>query len=437
MKHLLSIFFLILLIISCSSLETAEVEAIDSLVDNTNLVYQIAEATGDSVVQEVINHPSQYELQILYTQIDRDSTNRPSFTSHYYGIDTNTYFYPASTVKMPVAFLALEKINELGIKGLDKYTSLRIDSAYEGQTRVEYDSTSETGKPSVAQYIRKIFLASDNDAFNRLYEFLGQEYINDKLYQKGYENMKIVHRLAIFNTVEQNQNTNPISFYDDAAILYQQDLIQSARSYDLDIAGTRKGVGYIQNDTLVNDPKDFSQNNALSVRILQDMLKSVLFPEAVPEEQRFNLTESDYRFLYQYMSQLPRESTYPNYSADTTEDYYDSYVKFLIYGDKQEPIPDDDNIRIFNKIGQAYGYLTDNAYVVDFENNVEFMLTAVVYVNENQVFNDGVYEYDKIGMPFMGELGRAVLKYEREREREYAPDLNRFRVKYDRLGENM
>ena len=437
MKHLLSIFFLILLIISCSSLETAEVEAIDSLVDNTNLVYQIAEATGDSVVQEVINHPGQYELQILYTQIDRDSTNRPSFTSHYYGIDTNTYFYPASTVKMPVAFLALEKINELGIKGLDKYTSLRIDSAYEGQTRVEYDSTSETGKSSVAQYIRKIFLASDNDAFNRLYEFLGQEYINDKLYQKGYENMKIVHRLAIFNTVEQNQNTNPISFYDDAAILYQQDLIQSARSYDLDIAGTRKGVGYIQNDTLVNDPKDFSQNNALSVRILQDMLKSVLFPEAVPEEQRFYLTESDYRFLYQYMSQLPRESTYPNYSADTTEDYYDSYVKFLIYGDKQEPIPDDDNIRIFNKIGQAYGYLTDNAYVVDFENNVEFMLTAVVYVNENQVFNDGVYEYDKIGMPFMGELGRAVLKYEREREREYAPDLNRFRVKYDRLGENM
>ena len=25
---------------------------------------------------------------------------------------------------------------------------------------------------------------------------------------------------------------------------------------------------------------------------------------------------------------------------------------------------------------------------------------------------DGVYEYDKVGLPFFGELGRAVLRYE-------------------------
>ena len=418
------------LLFACSSPETAETEPLDSLADDQNFIYQLLAEQNDTVVNEVINHPSRYELQILYTQIDRDSANRPSFTSHYYGIDSNTYFYPASTVKLPVALLALEKINELGVEGLDKYTRLRIDSAYSGQTRVEYDSTAENLKPSVAQYVRKIFVVSDNDAYNRLYEFLGQDYINNKLEAKGYDNFKIVHRLSVFNTVDENQHTNPVQFYDDAKVLYQQDLIQSARSYDLDITGTTKGVGYYRNDTLINEPKDFSGNNTLSVRILQDMLKSVLFPEAVPEQQRFNLTDEDYQFVYRYLSQLPRETTYPDYASDTTENYYDSYAKFFLFGDNKDEIGND--IRIFNKIGQAYGYLTDNAYVVDFENNVEFMLTAVIHVNENQVYNDNQYEYDEIGLPFLAKLGQAVLAYERQREREGQPDLSRFRVDYDR-----
>ena len=64
-----------------------------------------------------------------------------------------------------------------------------------------------------------------------------------------------------------------------------------------------------------------------------------------------------------------------------------------------------DNIRIFNKIGDAYGFMIDNAYVVDFENNVEFLLAAVLLVNENEMFNDDKYEYEEVGFPFMKRLG--------------------------------
>ena len=51
---------------------------------------------------------------------------------------------------------------------------------------------------------------------------------------------------------------------------------------------------------------------------------------------------------------------------------------------------------IFNKVGWAYGFLSDVSYVVDFENKVEFLVAAVIHVNENQTYNDGVYEYEKI-----------------------------------------
>src|SRR5690606_30538493 len=115
---------------------------------------------------------------------------------YYYHLDANQYFNPASTVKMPLAFLALEKLNELNVPGLDKYTPMFTDSAFSGQSRVYRDTSAENGLPSIAQYIKKVFLVSDNDAYNRLYEFIGQQTIHEKLWAKGYPRMRIVRRFA-------------------------------------------------------------------------------------------------------------------------------------------------------------------------------------------------------------------------------------------------
>ena len=87
---------------------------------------------------------------------------------------------------MPLAFAALEKLNELNMPGLDRNTPMLTDSSYSGQINVHTDSLSANGLPSIAQYIREIFLISDNDAYNRLYEFVGQQTLNEKLWQRGY-----------------------------------------------------------------------------------------------------------------------------------------------------------------------------------------------------------------------------------------------------------
>jgi hypothetical protein len=100
-----------------------------------------------------------------------------------------------------------------------------------------------------------------------------------------------------------------------------------------------------------------------------------------------------------------------------------------MYGEDRTPIPK--NVRIFNKVGDAYGYLIDNAYIVDFENGVEFMLSAVINTNTDRVYNDGKYEYKTIGYPFMKNLGRAVYHYELKRKKKRKPDLTDFILKYD------
>ena len=66
------------------------------------------------------------------------------------------------------------------------------------------------------------------------------------------------------------------------------------------------------------------------------------------------------------------------------------------------------------------------------ENGIEFFLTATVFVNKNQIFNDNVYEYDELGIPFLAEVGRAIYAYERKRPKAHMPDLSRFRLTYDR-----
>ena len=92
---------------------------------------------------EILDNPDKYRVQILYTQVDRDAENQPHFTSYGYRLNPDKYFYSASTVKLPGALVALEKLNALNIPGLNKYTPLRIDSAYAGQSAVRTYSSSE------------------------------------------------------------------------------------------------------------------------------------------------------------------------------------------------------------------------------------------------------------------------------------------------------
>jgi hypothetical protein len=385
------------------------------------LLQELLRTFGDSTLQAVLAAPEQFQLQLIYTQIDRDADNQPAFTTHFLGVDSSLYFYPASTVKMPAAFLALEKLNELRIRGLNAEPPLFTGKGHAPQTSVLSDTSAVSGLPSVAHYIKKIFLVSDNDAYNRLYEFLGQEYLNEKLREKGYSRTRIIHRLSAPGyDVASNRYTNPVTFTDPGnTLLYHQGEVYSSFESPLQLREEVRGKGYMDSaGRIVPAPFDFRDKNYVALEDLHDILQAVVFPEAVPARRRFNLSQADYQFLRKYMSMLPRESTAPAYPQYAN---WDSYVKFFIFGDSKIPIPD--HIRIFNKVGDAYGFLTDVAYVVDYKNKVEFFLAANIHVNANKIYNDGVYEYDTIGFPVLAQIGRILYQYELERERQYLPDF--------------
>lgn len=387
---------------------------------------RILQGNQHPLFQQVLQHPQSYRLQIIYTQISRDQHNQPRFTNYYFHYDPLLYFNPASMVKMPLAFLAMEKLKQLHHPAINRFTTIQFDGSQPWQQPLYRDISAASGLPTIAHFIKRAFLVSENDPYNRLYQFLGQGEINRRLHQKGYTDARIT-RQFLGLTPEQNRYTNAVRFVDaNGRMLFHQPPAYNTDSFDFSRT-IKIGKAHLdRNDRLVNEPFDFTRHNFLSLESMQQMLQAVLFPASVPRKQRFDFTDDDRRFLLQYLSQYPSETPDPKYDTAT---FYDSYAKFF-FRDSTGQMPH--GVRVFNKVGWAYGFLTDVAYVADFKNGVEFMLAATLYVNEDGILNDGKYEYKTVGWPFLYQLGQTVYRYELHRKRPFHPDLTAFEIDYDK-----
>ncbi|UAJ14604.1 serine hydrolase [Aquirufa lenticrescens] len=386
-----------------------------------NILEQLLLSNPDKF-KKLTDNPEKYRLQILYTQIDRDAKNKPRLTTYSYRSDSNEYFYPASTVKLAASVLALEKLNTLKI---DKSTAFQTLKNRPSQLEIKTDTTAKSGLPSVEHYIKKILLVSDNEAYNRLYEFLGQRPFNEKMRSKGFNGVRLTHRLQTPLPRLENQYTNPINLMDASGkVIYQQaeafnDKPYSAATPILLGKGTMNDAGVVE-----DKPLDFSLKNAYPLQAQHDFLKRLMLPDAFPAKDRFQLSKEDYGFLYRYMSMYPMESKDPIYKEE-----FATYCKFLYYGSEKNASLNP-SMRIFNKVGDAYGFLLDNAYVVDFDKKVEFMVTAVLLCNEDEIFNDEKYDYDTIGFPFYKNLGQVIYDYEVKRPKKHLPNLDHLQFDY-------
>lgn len=346
-------------------------------------------SSKNPLIKRVMDNLKQHEIQIRYTQIDRRNDSI-IFKDFDFQVDKNDYFYPASTVKFPVAVATLEKLNETD--SLSMHTRFYIEG----------DSVETT----FAKAISKIFAISDNAANNRLLEFLGQDDLNQRMRNKGVEPIRIAHRLSAPNAYDVT--TKPLVIYSNDSTTVMGKPIINTPAKPLALNKIKKGKGFYEEDSLQLEPFDFSLKNYYPIQAQSALLKRIMFPGAFPEEQRFNLSQTQYEFLREAMHTLPGKLGYE------TQEYYDSYVKFFMFGDVLDPMPE--YIKIYNKVGYAYGTLTDCAYIKDTKNNIDFMITATLLVNSDGIFNDDAYDYDEVGIPFLAQLGRELYQQELNRK---------------------
>lgn len=344
-----------------------------------------ASLKSNKILRPYLKRAQKYRIQVICTPVDKDNTPGQTFFFNY---SPQLYFYPASTVKFPVALMALEKSERLGLDKSMTYSSENDMGGYAG--------VSPADSQSIESYVKKIFLVSDNDAFNRLYDFVGPDEINKKLMVYGAKNSRINHRLSIFLSQEQNRQT-PVVNIGPSFFMPPK---TSERAYTA-AQPIWLGKQYVKGDSLIKSPMDFSAKNQFDLLDQHRLLQKLYFPESLPEIADFQLSDENLAFVKDYMSRLPKNGGY-----DSTA-YPDNYVKFLIFGDRTGAIPD--HIKIYNKVGDAYGFMIDIAFIYDEKSGKKMLLSAVIYANKNQTLNDNTYEYESKALPFLAELGRHLL----------------------------
>ena len=373
---------------------------------NSSLLLEILKDSKESIIKKVQSDLNTHEVQILYTRIHRDSSGLPKFERHNFQVNSKQYFYPASTVKFPVAILALQKIRKLQSQGIPVTADTPFKVLFSENLIKKTDSTHPKNNLTIAHLIKKIFLVSDNMAYNYLFDFIGSDNANKAIHNIGITNFNLSHKFSD----SENENSTPrfIFFNQKGDTIYNQaPIISNQKIKNTNLGGVLKGKGYIKDGILIGESMDFSEKNYVSISALHQILERIIFPKLFSKKKQFTIEPEDYFFLRYWMSRTPNEVTIPFYDRET---FFDSYCKFFIYGDKKGEMTN--NIRIYNKVGLAYGTATDVAYVKD-SNGVEFFLTATILTNKNEIFNDNTYEYDQLGIPFLAALGREIYQFEK------------------------
>ena len=350
----------------------------------------------DDFLRSILKDKDKYEIQILYTEVSKNTLGQTEFSDFQFQLNDQKYFYPASTIKLPITVMTLSKINELRAVGSNISLKSKINISLINNKKEIIVKDSIT---SFQNLIADVFLVSDNSASNVLIDFIGYNYFNSSMSNFGFENTYLNHKF------------NPDPFVDSSWIItnIDNDTISSDEnkitvSASSDISNLKKGNKRFINGEIINEPLDFFSKNRSSLTDMHNIIKNLIYPEVTLS--KFNLNVEDYDFLRYWMSRFTFEDLGAKYIGD--EKFFNSYNKFFIHG--MDTILNNTDIRVYNKIGQAYGTSTDSAYIKNYKEDVEFFLTATIYTNENKVINDNIYEYKETAIPFLSKLSKAIYK---------------------------
>jgi hypothetical protein len=369
-----------------------------------NLLDSLLHADTNAVMKKVLANPDKYRLQIIYSRIIKTEKG-VSLNHYYFRHKPDEYFYPASLVKLPAAALALEKLNWMALDNVNRKTPLWVNPKFSGINKDTFRY------PSIEENITRMLVMSDNPSFNRLYDFLGQEYMHLRMRQLQYPDVRLVQRLSSASYLE-NKTTGPFAFADTIGkILFKEKELVCYKNFPCPASNAFVGKAYYDGRKKILKPKDFSESNFIPLKSAHSMLISILYPQALPESQRFELSDDQYHFLRSCMGAYPRESSILEYKSDTN--LFDAVRKYILFG-SQKGLRND-TLRSYNKVGLAYGFVSDLAYVRDLSSGAEYFVSCVLYANDNEILNDGRYEYNSVGFPFMKCLGQLLLNYEKKK----------------------
>ncbi|MBN9159612.1 MAG: hypothetical protein BGO98_49140 [Myxococcales bacterium 68-20] len=301
------------------------------------------------------------------------------------------YFYPASAIKLVEAVAALEAVTELRES---RASGLEVGAGFVSESA----SKRRSGVATIANLVSAAIVISDNDASNDLLDLAGFDGLHQRMWRLGLSSVRIRHRLAVPSS-DDARSTPRIELFAGpvpVVIAPREGRVVLGKNEE---SGVRVGESHLAAGRLVEEPMSFEAKNRVSLQDLQDLLVAVTRPElrggAVPR-----LGERERSLLIESLTALP--------SARGLSVSADAEHKPLLAG--IERVVPRSSLTVASKGGRAYGFVIDNAHVVDARTGRSFFMTATLHVNANGRMNDDLYEYREVALPALADLGELVAR---------------------------
>lgn len=362
---------------------------------------------NDNKLMQLMGNPEERRVQVLFSIVEQDQHRKRYLKRSAYRLGSE-YFYPASAVKLLAAAMVFEAIaqlnNNYGIELVTVDTPLYILPLFAGDDIDRGDPDDVKGETTLRRELTKLFVASDNRAFNRLYDICGSDLLNAGARQMGLTSTVLTHRLSDPRRVPIQSDTAGVVFltaHGNISIPHRSATGTPGSNYG---RGLQVGNAVATSEGVIAGPMDFTHRNGISLLDLQNLLVSIAAPDIpIPVSLPASIRVAT-PMLTELGAMYPRDSGVKEYAG---AEYTDSYVKLFLPGLCR--IAPQREWRVCNKVGQAYGFTTENAWITHLPTGRECFLAATVYTNCDGVLNDDRYEYNSVAEPFMAELARVLL----------------------------
>jgi hypothetical protein len=360
----------------------------------------------DPQLDEVLNNPSRYEFQLIYTKIthsdkklllEERSLNQDQF-----------HFYPASLIKLPLAMVALEYMQYLKEFGVSMQDRISIQTCSCDRATESYVRKSKN--PTLEHFLRELLIMSNNDAYNLFFDLVGMDHFNSRISEMGYKGIILKNRFTQGCTSGQNRWSGGVKFINsNDSVIYSIPCDSSLKSYTVDSSyPTSSGKYHVSGKKIIASPKDYSASNFVRLTDAHHLMIQLFYPEINQNPSvAFKFDSSKTHLLKTAMGDFPRELLNAWQDFSQTPDYY---YKFFL--DPKTRNTQTGNLRIYNKVGLASGYLSDVSYFEDQENGIAFFISAAIFAKKDGIVGGGKNNYYDFGIPVLRKIGTLIYNYE-------------------------
>ncbi len=391
MKWTLSLF--IVLLVSCSHSQS---EQEDTSVESEEL--SMLDSLG--LDMEVARNPK-YRFQFVATSFKEGKIAK----SVSYG--TDQYYYPASLVKVPTALVFLEIMKERNIP-MDSYPVFDTVNAC-GSTK--FVDICNDHHVSFEQMLKELLVVSDNHFYNALFHIITPEQLNARLKAKGFEGIKIYRAFTGCDPVDQLR-TYPFKIegstiggasYHQSSSEMDSTVLNAEYEYTEDRLFGSKHEN--SEGEIVDGPYDLNYQIEIPLDQMHQIMLAFMYPNLVQESQRWNITSKERAYLEELLGAYPSEIEGSYRSLKRYDDFEYKYVR------NTEGYAEG---RTFGKLGLSYGFASETVYVPSEGVGNGVLLTYSVYVNSNDIVNDGEYDYETVARPFAEALFAKNLEWHKK-----------------------